>query len=374
MSETAKRAFVASIVVVAVVVTTLALWKLKLIISLLFLGVVLSAAMRPGVEWLARRRVPRAAGIAIHYVGLLAFVGLLLWLAVPRALSQVQAALGVKGIPTSAADLETAKQHSTGIKHQALVWLQGRLQDLPSAGQALTMGTIAMEVVIAIFFTLAVGGVLDLRARPRDRRRGAAGRAAEAQDAPRHLAPDRPEARRLRARPGPADRGGRARALAVVLGGRRPVLDPDRDVRGTRGDRPRGRPDRRRRARGRRRLHGLGADGGASRPSIVLAVRMLEDYVVIPRVLGHAVSLSPLVVLFSITSVTILLGGISDPARRPTRRSARDGRRRARVRQGPGQGGRTDRPLHGARRVVAQPWSLRLVRPCASGRRPGRRA
>ena len=33
--------------------------------------------------------------------------------------------------------LESAKQHSTGVKHQALVWLQGRLQDLPSAGQAL---------------------------------------------------------------------------------------------------------------------------------------------------------------------------------------------------------------------------------------------
>jgi predicted PurR-regulated permease PerM len=42
---------------------------------------------------------------------------------------------------------------------------------------------------------------------------------------------------------------------------------------------------------------------------IVLAVRQLEDYVVVPRVLGHAVGLSPLVVLVSVTAIGILLGG-----------------------------------------------------------------
>jgi len=42
---------------------------------------------------------------------------------------------------------------------------------------------------------------------------------------------------------------------------------------------------------------------------ILLAVRELEDYVVIPRVLGHATGLSPLLVLFSVTAVGILFGG-----------------------------------------------------------------
>ena len=41
---------------------------------------------------------------------------------------------------------------------------------------------------------------------------------------------------------------------------------------------------------------------------IVLGVRQLEDYVVIPKVLGHAVGLSPLVVLVSVTAIGILLG------------------------------------------------------------------
>src|SRR4029079_17622331 len=42
---------------------------------------------------------------------------------------------------------------------------------------------------------------------------------------------------------------------------------------------------------------------------VVLAVRQFEDYVVVPRVLGHAVGLSPLLVLVSVTSIGILLGG-----------------------------------------------------------------
>jgi predicted PurR-regulated permease PerM len=41
---------------------------------------------------------------------------------------------------------------------------------------------------------------------------------------------------------------------------------------------------------------------------VVLAVRQLEDYLVVPKVLGHAVGLSPLVVLVSVTAIGILLG------------------------------------------------------------------
>jgi predicted PurR-regulated permease PerM len=43
---------------------------------------------------------------------------------------------------------------------------------------------------------------------------------------------------------------------------------------------------------------------------IVLAVRLLEDYIVVPRVLGHAVGLSPLVVLIAVTALGVLLGPI----------------------------------------------------------------
>jgi predicted PurR-regulated permease PerM len=44
---------------------------------------------------------------------------------------------------------------------------------------------------------------------------------------------------------------------------------------------------------------------------IVLAVRLAEDYLVIPKVLGDAVGLSPLLVLVSVTSTAILFGGFA---------------------------------------------------------------
>ena len=59
MGETARRTFIATIVVVAVVVATLALWELRILIALIFLGLVLAAAMRPGIDALARHRIPR---------------------------------------------------------------------------------------------------------------------------------------------------------------------------------------------------------------------------------------------------------------------------------------------------------------------------
>jgi predicted PurR-regulated permease PerM len=41
----------------------------------------------------------------------------------------------------------------------------------------------------------------------------------------------------------------------------------------------------------------------------VLAMRMAQDYVIVPRVLGGAVGISPLVVLCSALSMTLLFGG-----------------------------------------------------------------
>jgi predicted PurR-regulated permease PerM len=43
----------------------------------------------------------------------------------------------------------------------------------------------------------------------------------------------------------------------------------------------------------------------------VLIVRLLEDYLVIPRVLGDAVGLSPLLVLVAVTGCGILFGGFA---------------------------------------------------------------
>src|SRR5262245_28142778 len=114
LGAVARVTFVRAVVVVAVVVGALALWKLKLLVALLFAACILAAAMRPGVEALARRRVPRAAGILLHYFALLGLIALFLAFVVPQALDQVQAALA--NVPTSRSEIARAAQHSDGVK------------------------------------------------------------------------------------------------------------------------------------------------------------------------------------------------------------------------------------------------------------------
>ena len=56
MADTARKAFVCTLVVLGVLAVAVALWKLKLVVFLVFFGFVIAAAMRPGIDWLAERR------------------------------------------------------------------------------------------------------------------------------------------------------------------------------------------------------------------------------------------------------------------------------------------------------------------------------
>src|SRR5438876_10524035 len=114
MKETAKRAAVATLVVIGIVAVALALWKLKLVIALIFLAMTIAAAMRPGIEWLKSYRVPRGVGLLVDYVAVFGLIALLLWLAVPRALNQVESARGSNGLPTTASQLRQATRTSPG--------------------------------------------------------------------------------------------------------------------------------------------------------------------------------------------------------------------------------------------------------------------
>jgi predicted PurR-regulated permease PerM len=156
--DTARKSFVATVVAVAVVAAALALWELRVLVALLLLAMIVAAAMRPGIERLRAWHIPRAFGIAIHYLGFLLVIALLLWLIVPRALDQVEAALGT--IPTSAADVAAAADRSEGIKHDILVAVQRRLGRLPQGADlidpAVDYGRTALEVLVGILFTFAV--------------------------------------------------------------------------------------------------------------------------------------------------------------------------------------------------------------------------
>jgi predicted PurR-regulated permease PerM len=157
MTLVARKAAVATLVVVGIVALALAVWKLRVLLSLFVLGLVIAAAMRPGIEWLHERRVPRSVGLAIHYLALAGVIAVFLWL-VARAVTQVGDALG--NVPTSTTELNRATKNSTGIKHEILRGVQKRLKKLPTASSAVhaSIGATkeAFEVLIGIFFTFAV--------------------------------------------------------------------------------------------------------------------------------------------------------------------------------------------------------------------------
>jgi predicted PurR-regulated permease PerM len=311
MGQVARRTAVTTIVVIALVATALALWHLKLLVGLIFFGFTIAAAMRPGVDWLARHRVPAGFGVAIHYLAIAGVIALFLWLVVPPAVNQTTQAIG--SVPTSSSALKKAANQSTGIKHQILVGIQKRLKKLPSATSlvhpALTITRTAFEVLIGIFFVFATAAYWIFE---RDR-------------AIRLVTSMVPRPKRKVVRDtwilidlklGAFIRGqlllvgfvatllsvlfwaiGLPYWLLIGIGAGVvelvPVVGPI--------------------------SAGALAVGVGLTQSVhlalfaglcVLGVRLLEDYIVVPKVLGHAVGLSPLVVLISVTATGLLLGGI----------------------------------------------------------------
>jgi predicted PurR-regulated permease PerM len=149
--STAKKAFVATTVAILVIILTLALWKLRIVVALLFVAMTITAAMRPGVEFLARYRVPRVVGVLLHYLVLLGLVALFLSFIVPHLVSEVQAALNSAS--------STQSHAGEGFKGKVLDAIGRRLNHLPSASKlihpALSYGETAVEVLVGILFTFA---------------------------------------------------------------------------------------------------------------------------------------------------------------------------------------------------------------------------
>jgi predicted PurR-regulated permease PerM len=308
MVDTAKRAAITTLVVVGIVVVTLAVWKLRLVVGLLFSAMIIAAALRPSIDWLARHRVPRPAGLGLHYLALIGAIAIGLAFAVPAALHQVDHALS----PSGKAEVARAAKHSRGIKHQVLTELQKRLNNLPKRSElvkpAVGIGRTAFEIVIGIFFTFAAAAYWIFE---RDK----------TVDVVCSLLP-RPRRKKVRdtwtlidLRLGAFVRGQVLLIVAVaivlsllfwVIGEPYwilvgvfaglvevvPVIGP--------------------------LTAGILAVAVGFTASVhvavlaaacVLGVRLLEDYLVMPKVLGEAVGLSPLLVLVSVTAIGILFSG-----------------------------------------------------------------
>lgn len=312
MATTARRAALATLVVGGIVVLALALWHLRIVVALLFLAFILAAAMRPSVEALARKRVPRPAGIALHYLALVGLLVGFLWVVVPRAADQIDNAVG--DIPQTQQELGEEARESTGLKHDLLVGVRERLEHLPSGDSlvdpAVELTLTMFEIGLGIFFTLATAAYWIFE---RDR----------AENLLCSLLP-RPQRKKVRdtwqlidAKLGAYVRG--QFLLILLVGGVLsllfwaiglpywlllgafagvvelvPVLGPL--IAGA-------------------LAVGVGLtvswEAAALAGLAVLVVRLVEDYVVIPRVLGDAVGLTPLVVLVAVTACGILFGGFA---------------------------------------------------------------
>jgi predicted PurR-regulated permease PerM len=310
MKETAQRVALSTMIVITIVAVALALWQLKLVLALVFLAFILAAALNPGIERLARAGVPRGVGLVIHYVALLGVIALALWIVVPRAVDQVGNALG----GTTKAQIHQEAKHSKGIKHDVLTAIDKRLREVPKASEllhpAVEVTLKVFEVLLGIFFVLATAAYWIFER-------------ARAIDFVASLLP-RPKRKKMRdtwdlidLKLGAFVRG---QALLIVLVGTVlslafwaigepyfiligafagiveivPVIGPI--------------------SAGALAV-GVGATDSwhvaLAAGICVLVVRLLEDYLIVPRVLGDAVGLSPLLVLVSVTAVGILFGGFA---------------------------------------------------------------
>jgi predicted PurR-regulated permease PerM len=301
--STARRALITTSVAVAVVVGALALWKLRVVVALLFFALIIAAAMRPGVEWMARKRIPRPVGVLLHYLAVFALIATFLSFVVPHLVTQVQQALDA---------VDTHGGHGADFKGRLLDAIQRRLNHLPSAGRlvhpALTIGETALRVLVGILFTFATAAYWIFE---RDRTVDLVTSFIE-----------RPKRRKIRdtwelidLRLGAFVRGelllitiaallisgsfwivgepywlllGIAIAILEIV----PIVGP---------------------------LIGVVLAAGAGLTvswhtaalavGALLVIRVLQDYILNPRVMGGVVGLSPLIVLISVSMVGILFGG-----------------------------------------------------------------
>ena len=314
LADTARRVAVSALVILGIAVVGVGIWKLRLVVALVFLGFVLAAAMRPGIEALSRRRIPQAVGVADPLSGSCR---------ADRRVRVARRAAGARAGRSGArghlgsylrGDLSHATKNSTGVQHEILVALQKRLRDLPSASRlvrpGLEIGKKAFEILIGVFFVFAtaaywiferdrtIGFVCSLIPRPK-----------------RKLVRDTWILIDLKL--GAFVRGqlllvaivGLVLSIAfwaigepywILLGAFAGVVEIVPVI-------------------GPLAAGGLAVGVGLTvsttvailAAAVVLGVRLLEDYLVVPRVLGDAVGLTPLVVLVSVTSVGILFGGFA---------------------------------------------------------------
>jgi predicted PurR-regulated permease PerM len=312
LSQTARRALISTVVVLGLLVLVLAVWEMRLIVLLLLTAIVVACAMQSGVDALHTRGIPRGIGVGLHYAALLGLLALLLAFAIPTATSQVRHAIST--LPEVQRDVHEEASESQGLKRDLLTGLESRLADLPSRQKLVEPGfevtTRAVELFVGFFFVFASAAYWIS-----ERERIERGVLALLPRSKRKTVSD--TWRLVDLKLGAFVRG---QLVLVVLVGAVlsfvfwaiglpywlligafagvveivPVIGPL--------------------AAG---ALAVAVGFTVSWPTAlaagmaVLLVRVLEDYLVMPRVLGDAVGLSPLIVLTAVAATGVVLGGVA---------------------------------------------------------------
>jgi len=122
------------------------------LLALLLLGFTIAAAIRPTVDRLARFRIPRPVGVFLHFAAFLGVLALFAWFVVPTLSDQVQNAIDASRTVGAAS--------GDSFKERMLDLLARKLHHFSAPSHlfhpALTIGEQALKVLVGVLFTFAV--------------------------------------------------------------------------------------------------------------------------------------------------------------------------------------------------------------------------
>ncbi|HEY4723125.1 MAG TPA: AI-2E family transporter, partial [Anaerolineae bacterium] len=181
---TPRRVILGTLVVLLVVIGFLLVYRFRLVVVIVFSGIVVSMAMAPGVDWLHRHRLPRSLSVILIYLALLVLLIGFIVLLVPPIVEQLSAA--VPKIESYYRDLKSALMSSPLlVVRQIAAQMPAQINltlavspaaggSLDAVGQALnTMGvilsglfTLTAILLIGFYWTLEGEGALRTLLRP----------------------------------------------------------------------------------------------------------------------------------------------------------------------------------------------------------------
>ena len=181
---TPRRVILGTLVVLSVVISFLLFYRFRLVVVIVFSGIVVSMAMAPGVDWLHRRRLPRSLSVILIYLVLLVLLIGFFVLLVPPIVEQLSAA--VPKIQTYYQDLKAALVNSPLlVVRQIAIHMPAQINLTPAAspaagasldavGQALNMlggilsglFTLTAILLIGFYWTLEGESALHTLIRP----------------------------------------------------------------------------------------------------------------------------------------------------------------------------------------------------------------